>query len=517
MQQEKKTLCLQSFLYVFGWGLAAHAYCFLHSSFAHDALAEFDGSQFGNIWQIQLGRVGIPLYRWIFRSSLTPPLLIGLLSLLWISLALWLFADLFRIKNRMLLFLTAGVLTTNSTMIMQAATYINWMDQNMFAMLLAVLAVWLWKKGGRWNLVLGAVCIGVSLSIYQSYSAVAMALVLMILILDLLNGEHSASILRRGFIALAMMLGGAVVYLAEVKLALCISGQQLVMTGNSVNSLLQGGTSIGALVRDLISGWILSCKTMVCLPTAYTWLKIGRLPRILLLLTAAAVLFCAVLDRKIRVREKVLLFFLALSLPLAMNAAHVLAHGVSHGLMYYAIWLIYPFALLLVQWLIPRYQARLRPCIQKGVRLVPMLALLVILLDNVQVSNLIHLNREMESRATMGFYNRVLTRMEMQPDYIPQETPVIFIGCPDTQIEKLESLAPLQQMTGLNLPVIPNSETKFIRAYFKYMLRAPVLLDETGWEEAQTCEQAKEMPCYPAEDCMQMYHGTLLVKLGETA
>ena len=79
-------------------GLAAHAYMYFQDSFSHDGLNEFNGNLF-NKWKIQLGRFVVPLYRLLTRGGLALPWIIGILSLLWIALSVFLTVKMFNIKK----------------------------------------------------------------------------------------------------------------------------------------------------------------------------------------------------------------------------------------------------------------------------------------------------------------------------------------------------------------------------------------------------------------------------------
>ena len=131
---------------VFVWGLFAHGYGFFHTLASHDSLNEFNAADGGNAWKIQLGRVLVPLYRAVFRTDLTLPWMIGILSLVWTGLAVYLVLRIFQIQSKGFAFLTAGIFTANITVIAGISTYINDHDGNMFALLCAVGAVYLWRK-----------------------------------------------------------------------------------------------------------------------------------------------------------------------------------------------------------------------------------------------------------------------------------------------------------------------------------------------------------------------------------
>ena len=81
------------------WGLAAHAYAFFHDFFSHDALNAMVATPVEEHWKIELGRFLFPLYRTIIRNSLALPWIIGLFTILWAALALYLLSRIFRLKR----------------------------------------------------------------------------------------------------------------------------------------------------------------------------------------------------------------------------------------------------------------------------------------------------------------------------------------------------------------------------------------------------------------------------------
>ena len=222
----------------FAWGLVTHAYIFLHSSFSHDSLNEFNAAVFGNAWRIQLGRIFVPAYRLLVREAITLPWLIGVLSLLYISAAVFLTVKLFGIRPRLLTALIAGVYTANITVTATAATYIHDLDCNMLALALAVLAVYLWKRFHK-GFLYGILPLCVSMGLYQSYLSVAITLVILYLVLQLLDGHPFAEVFGKGLKSLGMIVGAGVLYYLAIQLVCRITGLLLVSGPyNSMDSIL---------------------------------------------------------------------------------------------------------------------------------------------------------------------------------------------------------------------------------------------------------------------------------------
>ena len=233
LRQSKQQLYL-ALAATFILGLWTHGYGFLHDSFSKDSLSEFYGASGGSAWKIQLGRVIVPIYRQIFRTELTLPWMVGLLSLLWIGLSVYLVTRIFRIQSKLSTVLIAAIFTANITVAATAATYSHDYDCDMFALLCSVCAVYCWKEL-RLGWLLGAVFVALSLGIYQSYISVAITLVLFVCILNLLDGETFLTVMKNGLKAVGMLLLGGVVYFLLMKSVLAFTG--ITLASGDTNSL----------------------------------------------------------------------------------------------------------------------------------------------------------------------------------------------------------------------------------------------------------------------------------------
>ena len=145
---------LASFAAVFLFGLLAHGYAFTNFTVSHDSLNEMFLS--GDIryaagsvadWKISLGRFLYPAYRTVFSGGAGTPWLSGVLSLVWVSLAVYLVSRLFSVDNALLLAVIGALFVTNVSYSALAATYIYDLDGDMLAMLLAVCAAYLLLRG----------------------------------------------------------------------------------------------------------------------------------------------------------------------------------------------------------------------------------------------------------------------------------------------------------------------------------------------------------------------------------
>ena len=515
-REEERKLLLACFGFSFFWGLLAHAYGFLQDSFSHDVLNAVYADGVEVFWKMQLGRFGTVLYRRLIRLPLALPWLNGLLSLVWIALALFLIANLFELRSRPALFVTAGVLTVNLSVIVMTATYGYEMDMNMFALLAAAAAVYCWARFGWLGTLLGAGLIAGTLSLYQSYLSVAIGLLMLFCLQRLLRRESFRQVFFPGLRSLVMLGLGGGLYYALLKLMARVKDIPL-DTGsyNSVYTALEPGAeapglwqTLQAVYRDFAGSFLNPAASHLSAGTL-------RLNWLLLALTVLALLW-VLLREKRGWAEKLLLLALVLLLPLGLNAARLFSGEDVHDLMKYAFWMAYLLPLLLIG------ESTLQG---PGERSVPGIAatllLLLLLWGNVQTANAVYVKKDLEQEATLSLMTRVLGRIEAEPDYVPGETPLVFVGADQTLYPQIYGFEAYYDITGAEYPsAVPYSECFYYynayKAYFRYVLNTRAEMADTAiWQALQSDERVQAMPAYPAQGCLKDVDGVLVVKLGE--
>ena len=212
--------------------------------------------------------------------------------------------------------------------------------------------------------------------------------------------------------------------------------------------------------------------------------------------------------------EKLLFLILTLLLPLGANLTRLLGAQV-HDLMKFAFWLLYLLPLLLA------FHAARAGRIGKLARALAAVLAALLLWSNVQTANALYVKKDLESSATLSLMTRVLGAMEQNPDYVPGETPVAFVGVSGQLNDAIYGFADYGRITGAeSAGAIPAAHAEYYynayAAYFRYVLNNPaVFCAWDTWNALQTDPAASALPCYPDTGCMQLMDGVLVVKLGE--
>jgi len=530
-KEKEKTRLLTSVLSVLIWGMIAHGYRFCNLLLSHDSLKEF--YMFGDsyysegtvtAWKISLGRFFEPIYDTVFRGPLALPWVAGILSLIWLSLAMWLLTKIFDLSSRLMIFLISGFLTVNITITATAATYVHDLDAYLFALLAAVLAVYCWKFGSReggdregrdrklGNLkqaVPGCgACVALlvmTLGIYQSMISAFIALVLMVSILQLLDGAEAKPVVLNGLKAVGVLLAAAVLYLLCVKISCSLTNVTLGSGYNSIRNM--ANLENVSIIIEIVNACKYCVREWFIYPSMWNPIVVAALNLGFIGIGAAGG-FILWLDKKVSLISKGWIVVLVALLPLGMNISFVLNLEDVHQLMLYAFWLIYVFVMLILRKF--RGGDRAWPG-NLPVKAIAVVLALIILWGNALTANTLYVKKDLEDEATLTVMENVVERIEDFDGYVPGKTEVAIIGVPD--VDSPDAFAPLQSITGAQ-SASPITQIGYYPAYFEYVLQKNVELSDFHTVlKLQKMQEVKSMPAYPSEECMQMIDGILVVKM----
>ena len=237
LKKNIKTEWKIAFVAAFVWGLIVHLPAWIHDIPNHDGLASvyFDQNM------ITSGRWFLTVACGL-TSYYTLPWLIGLLSLLWLSVTAVLLVDILKIDRTEWIVVVSGLLVSFPALASTYA-YIFTADGYMMALMLAVLAVWLTKNYKK-GFIFGGICLALSMGTYQAYLPVCILLCVYVLIQDFLE-EKSVKDKRTSVIkCLGMGLTGVALYYIILQILLKLQGKEL-DTYQGINNMSSiGGNSI---------------------------------------------------------------------------------------------------------------------------------------------------------------------------------------------------------------------------------------------------------------------------------
>ncbi|MBR1440940.1 MAG: glucosyltransferase domain-containing protein, partial [Lachnospiraceae bacterium] len=324
-----------------------NGYRFFHTSFSGDALLMIHQSDAA--WQIALGRFMQP-FLVLLRGGITAPFLISVLALLWIALATALTATILELKHPISLILTGGVMAVTPAFIAMNAGFLLCVDMYAFALFLAVLSVWCFRKRTVPSLMGGIGALIGSIGIYQAFVCVTVGLLMLLLMADLREEEEYKDVPRRmGRYLLGGILSAALYY-GIWKLIQKALG---IWTADTYNGMASVGDYNGTSVFGLIGLTYGKVWNFLIHPDMYVTVVfrnvdlssvlsgiLGRL-NVAALLIVIALLIIGNVKQFRGVWNLVLQVLLILLFPLGINLVCFISKGMEHTLMTFAFCLIF--------------------------------------------------------------------------------------------------------------------------------------------------------------------------------
>ena len=509
---EKKTFVI-SVISSLLWSLAAHFYAFSRLIVSHDSLHEFylgaalqDGYT-GVTWKIALGRFAVPVYQKLVRGMVTTPWLIGILALLFITLTVYVVARIFDLKKPLPIFLAAGILITNPSVFVMASTFITDLDINMLAMLLSAVAVWSWKEDKLLFWGFGALCICGVMSIYASYLSQTVALVMIVSILRLLDGESWKKVLVRGIGAIGMILLGIGLYALATAVICRVAGVALMEgTYNSITNVFTETTR-----NDLLNRIINSYRDVAHTLTDSMFGHADQIsiPAVAAMAGALVMMIVKAVKARISALSALLIAVLLALMPIALDLTLIASCGLVHDLMKCAFVTAYLLPLVIA---LPGLHGSAR--LHCAASAVIMLCLGVMSWQYAVQANHVYLKKELESQFTKSTMTRIMTQLEQREDYVPAQTTLLFAGDMSHQVKMRRELTKYWTFIGLSSSS-PIQSWRHYEPYLEYMMGIDVIYcdGDKRWEMI-TSQPVKDMPIYPAEGSIQMIDDVLVIKVG---
>ena len=496
--------------------MLAHGFAMFNFQISHDSIHEIVSTAQTYTWKIQLGRFLKPVYDTLFGKFPTIPLGNGFIALIWLAFAGYLVADMLKLQKKRHIAIVCGILTTNLTVIALSATYTEDYGSNMLAVLFACFGCWLWNRGFNqvnslkrtqkcllFSAIAGCIC--ASLALYQVYISCFITLVLILSILDLLDGKKCGDVWKADFIAAGAAVLGGILYYAIFKLV-CLITRISPVTGtyNSLSNLWTNQENILLRIYNTLKQVI---RYFLRMPGGAYSDYVPMALSVLLILTGG-ITFLVLLIRgrqnKISLGSLLTSLIFVAALPFAANVSRLLSTYV-HMLMLYAVALIYLLVMMLA---LKCTQATHKTHVEK----LAMLLLCLTIFVNIQTANVAYIKKNTQQSATLSVMTRVIDKIEATEDYEAGVTPVTFIGTPKAYLEEFEPFSSLSGVTGLGA----DSDITYYNSYKNYfaaILRVDVnLVEEADIYTVVDAEQVEQMPTFPSQGSVQNLDGVVVVK-----
>lgn len=459
-------------------GMMAHMFAFTNKLINHDEVQ----CLFNKGGTVTSGRWGLGALDAIFPNY-SMPWIYGILTILFLSIAVCLLVNLLSLRSRFLQGLAAGLILSFPSLT-GTFGYMFTSSSYGFSFLLAVVAVWCVSRQKLLWWISGFGCMVLSLSIYQSYISVSASLLVLLLICQLLQDEEPGIVLKNGILYLAFLVTALIGYYAATQIVFAI-------TGTGFGSYASGGLTLS--VSSVFQGvglayssfWKFFAENYLGLiPTNFSRLLHGGC------LAAALALLAGNLLRR-DWRRSLFLFVLTAVFPLAINCMYMISAPESiHTLVIYSFVSVYLFFLLLVQCSLDKPSFRAETFFRN---VLPVLASIIVIV-NIYIANQAYLNLHLRYENAYSFYTSLISDLRSDPGFTP-DTKLAVIGRYQDPEHFIENFEHTDRITGVH-GFIPDSYSadQFIRYYIG--LDIPFASSQEI-AEIQQSDAFQKMPSYP--------------------
>ena len=440
------------------------------------------------------------------------PAVIGLLSLLFLSLAAAFTVDLLSIRSRLLAG-AAGAVMAAFPCVGYTFLYMFTASAYCLAILLAVLAVWLARRG-RLGWVLGVIALALAMGTYQAYAALAIALSLAAVLSRTLDRRSDfPGTLRLGLRLAAFLAAGAVLYYAVLLVFLKVKDLELLSyLGMDQASAGYPFARLPALVLETYK----QAVAFFFLPGSADGFASPFLVAVdLAALVLGGLCLFACLRRNQLFRQvwrPVGALAMLVLLPLGINFMQVLSpYSQPTPLMKYSFVTVYLIVLLLLD----RADTPLRFPLARGLAPAAAVWAAALLLFCLNTNNLLYTASAQAHRATESYLTRLLSRVESCPGYQEGMEVAVVGAVPEGQL--LAQIPSYAQVDHYSVPfdsVLPLN--KHIYYYLNHWLNVPLEEpDEETMLAISASPEFQDMPLYPADGSVAVLEGRVVVKLQE--
>ncbi|MBR5421907.1 MAG: glucosyltransferase domain-containing protein [Lachnospiraceae bacterium] len=501
--EENKLRFRQAFVCTLFSYLLCHGYRLFHLLFTGDTLLmlyENDAA-----WQIAVGRFMFP-FLILLRGSLELPWLFSVLAILWMGAAVCVTAELFGLKSRLQILGTTLLYCSNLSFIALNATDLYCIDLYALSLFLALAGARLCLEKKLWVNGLGICCMVVSLGIYQAYICVGLGALMLKFIFEAQKEKKFKAFLMRALRVLASLCISALLYFICFK---CFQKVFNIWTAKTFIDLDGLGDYSETSVLSVLKETYVRVWQFVADPAVFVnftfrgrevslvWTWLLRLAEAGLFITALYRLWILNRRRKSGWWQILMQLVLLFMLPLGLNFVCFASKGMQHPLMCFA------FCLL---WFLPM-AAESESAAKKSPAFI-LLALIV--WSNVVYANQVYLKVETRDIAAQELMNHITQAVTEEPEYIPGETAVAFVGSfnDNPYIQPFEPLERLEEWS-MRKTALAYSGTE--EAYFKYFSA----LGMKAERPQEITEEMRAMPVFPKKGYAAMVDGVMVVKLSE--
>lgn len=504
-------ICISSGLIV---GLITHFYMLTHK------LPNWD-----DLNSINMYGSGDYLGRWFLKyihsigTKYSIPAIHGFLMVLILVFAACLVLEILNLKSTTAAILVPALMVTFPS-VACTMTFMFMAHTSAIGIFMICLAIYLLRKY-RFGWIPCTILLICSLGIYQSYISIGIALMLLGMLVDLLEGKEFKEVFKNG-ILYVMILGVAVV----VYMQLCH------VIYPTIDSETYGGIgNMGDIAIAEMPTLIARCykrflEYFIWKPFAFMS-KTMQICNILTCVLACTLGLYLIVVKKLycKIWETALFCLAAFFMPLAVAFIYFMAPDVDYSmLMLYAYVLIYIAVVMLWEkamdyW--KKQEAGKRIKRVAGICSVVVIAVMMVsCYSNYLITNKAYFRMELAKDRVSAYLNRIIANIEATDGYVTGDNVAIlgnfyYKDNPSPVEMDLLDSEPLREMSGVALEnglITPASRDNFIRYYVGFNITE---ISDERKDELMETQQYLDMPVYPETGSIAKIEDVWVVKLCE--
>lgn len=498
---------------LFFFCLVAHGFAYFNFAPSHDVLNYL--SHLGGSWEIGLGRFFQPLYD-MLRGGYVMPWLTGILTMLFGGIACFLISDLMNIKNRWLVFFSAGAVVANASMTEVNYSFVYLTDVFTLALLFACAGAFaLVRVRGAAGIALGCVFFTLAMGIYQSY---IMAGVILLVFDAMKHALHDRSLWKSqwkqwGRYVLCVVCT-AVVYFGVFRLLLLCTGIPTANTYNSPDNLTNmTAATLLQYVKHAYSSFL-----SFFFGYRQTPFSLFYLANMLLFGLAGVLLMGHLIREKLPVFNWFILLIGAAAVPAFGQFMSILTlSSQTYFLASHPLFLLYPGLIALIGSLNGGMKKASLPSFERrfSIRVLALFTCGMLIYNCVRFSNEMYMFRQIQYDKTVSHVTRIMDDLHEVPGYQHGETEVVFFGSLAHTLNNIEQPEGYRWLTGMGGAATTYS---MIMQNFIYMMgeRPNIQIDSSATYKAYSLRDDIDlMPCYPTSGYCAMVDGVVVVRLSK--
>lgn len=439
-----------------------------------------------------------------YSSNFNLPMVIGTLSVLFLSFTAVALVETFELKNTLSIVFTSLLVVTFPTVV-GTFCYLYTADGYMLAYLFSVLC-FLWAERRKWGWIPGGILLALSIGTYQAYLSVTVTLCILQLLLCLLEEEKWQRIWQKiGRYAL-LGVSGYAEYLLSVKIMLAL--KQIELSGYSGTDRVTG-----VVLSDIPKGIVAAYRNFFGFGLSGNVLSTNLLMKaaFYILIVLCIVIYIVTLFRKKRIqsfyRVGMIVLLVAL-IPLGGTIYCVVYPDIFVYILLRMCWVLYfVFALVLLE----RYAK------QAYVQWVGLIATFLMVFNFYLMSNIVYFNMNEKYEKSYALAIRIADRIEQMEEYHPWMK-ATFVGAQPDYNKYPTTESTLEQLQGYypaKGDFFLNSADKYYEFLSNYLC---ISLAETEKEEEKAVLEnpiVEQMGTFPAADSIQVIDDILVIKMSQ--